>query len=1305
MKTPRALGALSLLLASGAHAAIPAVRPASVTAPAKAFVQEGPWRGDELATFTRSRMDLQPWADQGMRDMFKLAIMGERFSPEERAILDAFNAGLPITNLEAEVLTSRLLYRKHIAGEEVTPEQSSLLERYRTFALTNRALIGERNAILNGAVGRKVLPPEDGRLWELYADPELFNQLDGGQRVLEARFGKKGGTTRLYLRTPDGFEGMFDPIMPLVIEKPSAALAALVTPLVNNRTADATAQDTQSETSLVLGAGGKILASFNDSGSYIGGAQKFTGYSRSTDSGGTWTDQGVLPNSTGGDAGDPVFARSSTTGTVVLATLEFAALNSLRIFRMDDDGVALGSNPQADGAAGSGQHDKEWVTCDNFAGSGQGNFYMFWRNFSSTNPGMTFTRSTDDGVTWTNRQVLHTSGQGGWVTVGADHAVYVFYFRTTAPRSIAVRKSTDQGVTFAPLVTTTLLTTTGTNGDLGLAGSFRTNAFPQVVAHPTDATQLYMVYNDKSAGDNGNIYFIKTADGGATWSAPIKVNTDAGTNDQWQPVLAITPDGTGLFVSWYDRRLDVGNQQFEVFARHATISGSTVTWSNDYRVSDGPSPVVIGQDPVINTTYMGDYDQAVADNSFYYRTWSDNRLSLLTHTNQPDVKFVKVAKAGPGAVVVPGTIALVTESCLPASGAVDPNETVTMSFPFTNGGTGATTNLVGTLLATGGVTSPSGPQTYGAVAVNGTASQNFTFKADSLACGATLTASVQMQDGATDLGTFTFPITLGALGAPTTATYSSNGISVNLPDNTTVDSTISVPDVGEITDVNVRVRLNHTFDADLRLTLIAPDGTQVPLSTNRGSSGDNFGSGSTDCAGTFTVFDDGAATAISAGTAPFAASFRPETPFSALNAKASNGTWTLRIADTATLDTGTLYCWQVELTRASRVCNPCVTADMSLTNTPSSTTVISGGTVTYTYVATNNGPDAVTNVAISTTTPAGTTFVSATSSGGGVITAPAVGGTGAVSAAFAASTAVAGTDTLTMTVAPDCSATVGTVIANSATVVADGTDTNPGNNAANAASVTVAGGIPALGIIPDVTANSGDTVTFTATGGGTCATLYQWYRVGYGPVPGATSPVLTLTAYPWLNGAQYVCYLTNMYGTTSTNHPTLTVLPAGFSLTGFSPAFGPVGATVTLYGTNFSGVSAVAFNGTAAAFTPVSSTVMTATVPAGATTGYISVTSPLGTAFTSSAFTVGLPTPAITSFSPMFGFRGGTVTLTGTNFTGATAVSFNGVAAASFTVVSDTKITARIPSGAGVGLISVTNPAGTGYSTSPFAAF
>jgi subtilisin-like proprotein convertase family protein len=134
-------------------------------------------------------------------------------------------------------------------------------------------------------------------------------------------------------------------------------------------------------------------------------------------------------------------------------------------------------------------------------------------------------------------------------------------------------------------------------------------------------------------------------------------------------------------------------------------------------------------------------------------------------------------------------------------------------------------------------------------------------------------------------------------------------------DLSTMDVPIVVNDVGTITDLNVRLRLNHTYDGDLDIYLIGPDGTIVELTTDNGSSGDNYGSGANSCGSTPTVFDNTGTVLISSGTAPFAGKFKPEQLLSAFNGKSSKGTWKLRIIDDAGGDVGTLYCWELQFNR------------------------------------------------------------------------------------------------------------------------------------------------------------------------------------------------------------------------------------------------------------------------------------------------------------------------------------------------------------------------------------------------------
>ena len=172
-------------------------------------------------------------------------------------------------------------------------------------------------------------------------------------------------------------------------------------------------------------------------------------------------------------------------------------------------------------------------------------------------------------------------------------------------------------------------------------------------------------------------------------------------------------------------------------------------------------------------------------------------------------------------------------------------------------------------------------------------------------------------------------------------------------------------------------------------------------------------------------------------------------------------------------------------------------------------------------------------------------------------------------------------------------------------------------------------------------------------------------------------------------------------GGTVTSTTTLTVLPPLPTLSGFSPASGPIGQVVTLTGTHLTGTTAVAFNNTAVTiFTVLSATSVTATVPPDASSGKITVTTPDGTGTSATNFTV-IPPPTLVSFSPSSGLIGQVVTFTGTDFTSATTVAFNGIIAVA-TFVNTTSITATVPTGAATGKISVTTSAGTATSTTDF---
>lgn len=117
-------------------------------------------------------------------------------------------------------------------------------------------------------------------------------------------------------------------------------------------------------------------------------------------------------------------------------------------------------------------------------------------------------------------------------------------------------------------------------------------------------------------------------------------------------------------------------------------------------------------------------------------------------------------------VIVTNGSTLASEGCTPTNGVIDPGEVVTVNFSLKNIGSGDTGNLVATLLATNGVTLPSGPQTYGVVAAGGgVGTQPFTFTASGT-CGGNIAATLQLQDGLANLGSITYIFPLGQAVTP-----------------------------------------------------------------------------------------------------------------------------------------------------------------------------------------------------------------------------------------------------------------------------------------------------------------------------------------------------------------------------------------------------------------------------------------------------------------------------------------------------------------------------------------------------------
>jgi len=145
----------------------------------------------------------------------------------------------------------------------------------------------------------------------------------------------------------------------------------------------------------------------------------------------------------------------------------------------------------------------------------------------------------------------------------------------------------------------------------------------------------------------------------------------------------------------------------------------------------------------------------------------------------------------------------------------------------------------------------------------------------------------------------------------TSAVYFASNSVFAINSNATVTSNLNVSglnmtnlSVGSIQSVCIDI--DHTYDGDLDIFLLCPDGTQFELTTDNGGGGDDFQN---------TCFTIDAVTQINSGSAPFTGNFVPEGGVlsGALIGCSANGTWSLQVTDDAGGDTGTLYSWNITL--------------------------------------------------------------------------------------------------------------------------------------------------------------------------------------------------------------------------------------------------------------------------------------------------------------------------------------------------------------------------------------------------------
>ena len=288
--------------------------------------------------------------------------------------------------------------------------------------------------------------------------------------------------------------------------------------------------------------GNNLVTAFQVGRIFSGGASDI-GFATSSDSGATWKN-GLLPGITqfqGGTynaASDPSIVYDQAHGVWIVASLAIGSGTDTVVVSRSTD-ARNWSGPIV--ASFSADADKDWIACDNNAGSRfYGHCYLEWDDPSKPANGLVWmSTSVDGGMTWS--QALNTAdllaGLGGQPVVGANGIVIVPIENADGTQMRAFT-SIDGGASWAGSIMISTIT------DHMVAGNMRTSALPSAAVDADG--RVYVVWQDCRFRANcvSNDIVLSTSSDGVNWSAPVGIPIETLTTpavDHFIPALAVSP--------------------------------------------------------------------------------------------------------------------------------------------------------------------------------------------------------------------------------------------------------------------------------------------------------------------------------------------------------------------------------------------------------------------------------------------------------------------------------------------------------------------------------------------------------------------------------------------------------------------------------------------------------------------------------------------------------------------------------------------------------------------------------------------
>ena len=275
------------------------------------------------------------------------------------------------------------------------------------------------------------------------------------------------------------------------------------------------------------------------------------------------------------------------------------------------------------GLNGTKAQDKEWAVVD----PRNNNIYVTWTQFDaygSTNPLdstiIRFSKSTDRGETWSPALRINkiagdcldddNTVEGAVPTVGPNGEIYVAW---TGPAGIVFDRSLDEGATW--LDNDIFVADQPGGWNYEIPGIYRANGLPVTccdISNTQFRGNIYINWTDQRNGSHDtDVWFVKSTDGGDTWTQPLRVNDDPPGKHQFFTWMTIDQATGWIYIVFYDRR-NYNDLQTDVYMAVSKDGGDSFF---NFRISESPFVPV-------SSVFFGDYNNISAHNNVVRPVWT-----------------------------------------------------------------------------------------------------------------------------------------------------------------------------------------------------------------------------------------------------------------------------------------------------------------------------------------------------------------------------------------------------------------------------------------------------------------------------------------------------------------------------------------------------------------------------------------------------------------------------------------------------------------------------------------------------------